>query len=92
MTKEGFSRRVDLILICTTGASRESRGLVRVSGRKVKGEEGGTAEPGSRSQGDGQGKGVRRASEQISEGRYLTNVPYYPTILGPLFPISVWRL
>lgn len=36
-----------------------------------------------------QGRGVRRASEQIMEGRSLTNVPHYPIILGPLFPISV---
>lgn len=34
-------------------------------------------------------RGVRWASEQIMEGKQLTNVPLCPIILGPLFPISV---
>lgn len=37
LTKEGFSRRVDLILVCTIGASRESRELVRGSGEEGEG-------------------------------------------------------
>lgn len=87
LTKQGFSRRVELILICKIGASRESRWVVRGWGRKV----GGRGEKAQPSLGAGvremaKVRGVRRISEQITEGRHLTNVSHYPIILGLSFP------